>query len=326
VAQGFPIAEATKERVHAPERQSKEQTSQAILGRRLSSALVRVRGRRPLKAWIRREPATPVDAKACQLCKGPIRLLYNMKCKTIVVAGLGEVGKPLLDLVSERHEATGVDIEPAAITCGIDVLHVCFPYEIPDFVGECSRYIDLYQPKLTVINSTVGVGTTRAVAERTGVHVVNSPIRGKHARMLEELRVYVKYIGALSSEAADLAVDHFESVGVKTKVLSSPEASELAKLTETTYFGVLIAWAQEVERYCDLTGASYDDVVSFYDEINYLPRVKFFPGIVGGHCVMPNIEILEQLTHSRLLDAIRASNDEKIAREALKATPAAARI
>jgi UDP-N-acetyl-D-mannosaminuronate dehydrogenase len=245
-----------------------------------------------------------------------------VKKNRIVVAGLGEVGKPLLELVSERHAATGVDIEPAAITGSIDVLHVCFPYEIPDFVGECSRYIDLYQPKLTVINSTVGVGTTRAVAERTGAHVVNSPIRGKHARMLEELRVYVKYIGALNPEAADLAVDHFESVGVKTKVLASPEATELAKLTETTYFGVLIAWAQEVERYCDLTGAHYDDVVSFYDEINYLPRVKFFPGVVGGHCVMPNIEILEQLTRSQLLDAIRGSNDKKIVRESSKTTPA----
>ena len=37
---------------------------------------------------------------------------------------------------------------------------------------------------------------------------------------------------------------------MKTKLLSSPEATEIAKLTETTYFGLLIAWAQEVERYC----------------------------------------------------------------------------
>jgi UDP-N-acetyl-D-mannosaminuronate dehydrogenase len=227
--------------------------------------------------------------------------------------------------VSERHETIGVDLAPVEVAGPVDVLHICIPYEIPDFVGESARYIDMYQPRLTVINSTVGIGTTRAVAERTGRHVVNSPIRGKHARMLEELRIYVKYIGALTSKAAALAVEHFESVGVKTKVLASPEATELAKLTETTYFGVLIAWAQEVERYCDKTGVHYDDVVSFYEEIGYLPRVKFFPGVIGGHCVMPNIEILKQFTESDLLDAIRVSNQLKIEREAGKAAPAVAR-
>ena len=235
--------------------------------------------------------------------------------KTVVVAGLGEVGLPLYQLISERHEVIGVDIKPVD-PVKADVLHICFPYEIPDFVGETARYIERYQPTLTVINSTVGVGTTRAVAERTGTHVVNSPIRGKHARMLEELRIYVKYIGALTPEGAQLAVEHFDSVGVKTKVLASPEATELAKVTETTYFGVLIAWAQEVERYCDLVGEDYNEVVSFYEEIGYLPRVKFFPGVIGGHCVMPNIEILKKMTASQLLDAICASNDQKVNREA----------
>ena len=45
-----------------------------------------------------------------------------------------------------------------------------------------------------------------------------------------------------------MAAEHFKRIGIKTKILKSPEASELAKLVEkTTYFGLLIAWAQEVE-------------------------------------------------------------------------------
>jgi hypothetical protein len=43
--------------------------------------------------------------------------------------------------------------------------------------------------------------------------------------------------------------------------------------------------------------------------------VKYFPGVIGGHCVMPNIEILRKFTKSDLLDAIRASNELKIERE-----------
>ena len=60
----------------------------------------------------------------------------------------------------------------------------------------------------------------------------------------------------------------------------------------------------------------YAEVVSFYEEIRFLPRVTYFPGVIGGHCVMPNIEILRQLEDSPLLDAIRWSNDRKAAREA----------
>ncbi len=58
---------------------------------------------------------------------------------------------------------------------------------------------------------------------------------------------------------------------MKAKLLESPEASEIAKLTETTYFGLMIAWAQEIERYC----AQY----------RYLePTISFRP--FAGHCAV----------------------------------------
>lgn len=237
---------------------------------------------------------------------------------TTVVVGLGEVGKPLLELVQESQEALGVDLAPVAAPPQTSVLHICIPFEIPDFVGETARYMEYFNPRVTVINSTVGIGTSRKIAERTGRPVVNSPIRGKHARMLEELHMYVKYIGPVTPEAGQLAEQHFQSLGIKTRMLASAEATELAKLAETTYFGVLLAWAQEIERYCDQSGENYDDVVSFFEEINYLPKVKFWPGVIGGHCVMPNIEILSQYRKSDLLDAIRASNEMKVAREAAR--------
>ncbi len=241
----------------------------------------------------------------------------------IVVVGLGEVGKPLLDLFSKHHDAVGVDVSPPVEPIGrVDFLHVCYPFEIQDFVGETARYIKLLAPTLTIINSTVGIGTTRAVAARTGAAVVNSPVRGKHKCMLEELGTYTKFVGALDPATGKRAARHFESAGVKTKVLSSPEATELAKLTETTYFGLMIAWAQEVERYCDQLGQDYDDVVSFYEEIKYLSPVKYFPGVIGGHCVMPNIEILRKLDDSVVLEAIRTSNKMKIEREARRAETA----
>jgi len=245
------------------------------------------------------------------------------KIETVVVVGLGEVGKPLLELISKHHNAVGVDIHPSvADVSSVDVLHICFPFQIRDFVGEIVRYTELFRPRLTIINTTVAVGTTRAVARRTDTTVAYSPVRGKHARMLEDLRWYTKFVGALDRSSAEEAAQHFESLDLKTKILPSPEAAELAKLTETTFFGLLIAWAQEVERYADKIGQNYEEIVSFYEEIGFFPPVKYFPGVIGGHCVMPNIELLKMLADSEILKVIESSNQQKIDREAKRAVNA----
>jgi UDP-N-acetyl-D-mannosaminuronate dehydrogenase len=234
----------------------------------------------------------------------------------VAVAGLGEVGKPIFDLISRHHDTLGVDISPLLEQIDrVDILHVCYPFQIRDFVGETVRYIRLFEPTVTIVNSTVAVGTTRLIAERAGASVVNSPVRGKHARMLDELCEYTKFVGAIDPADGRRAAEHFESVGLKTKILSSPETTELAKLTETTYFGLMIAWAQELERYCDQSGAKYEELTSFYDEIKFFPSVKYFPGIIGGHCVMPNLEILRKFDESLILEAIRTSNRMKIERD-----------
>jgi UDP-N-acetyl-D-mannosaminuronate dehydrogenase len=239
----------------------------------------------------------------------------NKGTDNVVVVGLGEVGKPLFELVSKHHNTIGIDNSPVEPIEQVDILHICYPFEITDFIGETARYVELFRPTLTIVESTVAIGTTRSIAARTGAAVVNSPVRGKHAHMLDEMSIYTKFVGATNLAAGEQAAKHFESMGLKTKILSSPEATELAKLTETTYFGLLIAWAQDVERYCDQTGEAYDEVASFYQEIEYLPPVNYFPGVIGGHCVMPNIEILNKYSPSVILTAIQASNKMKIDRE-----------
>jgi UDP-N-acetyl-D-mannosaminuronate dehydrogenase len=239
--------------------------------------------------------------------------------QTVVVAGLGEVGRPLLGLVERAgHIAVGVDLEPATLPVkgATDVLHVCFPFEVSDFVGEATRYVELLEPALTILNSTVGVGTTREVYARTCRPIAYSPVRGKHARMVEELLKYRKYVGGVDENASNAAAAHFKSLGMTTRIVSSPEAAELSKLTETSYFGLLIAWAQEVERYCDLARQSYDEVVSFYEEIAFFPPVKYTPGVIGGHCILPNIDILGAVLDSELLAAVRSSNELKKQRSA----------
>ena len=80
----------------------------------------------------------------------------------VAIIGLGEVGMPVFTL-AERSGAVvfGVDVDSSALPSAIDVMHVCFPFDATHFVDEVQRYSRSLEPALTIINSTVAVGTTK---------------------------------------------------------------------------------------------------------------------------------------------------------------------
>ena len=227
----------------------------------------------------------------------------------VLVVGLGEIGGPLLAILRNAHQAAGRDIEDRPFH-GVRVLHLCFPFT-PDFVSSAARYVSFYEPRVIVVNSTVVPGTTREVQEKTGVPAVYSPVRGKHARMTDELRHYRKFVAGESAQAVTLVESHFAAAGITTQRMSSPETLELAKLLETTYFGVLVWWAQEMDRFAEAVGADYWETIDFFEEIDYFPPVGFQPGYIGGHCVMPNLELLAQARRSPFIDVMRESNSRR---------------
>jgi UDP-N-acetyl-D-mannosaminuronate dehydrogenase len=227
----------------------------------------------------------------------------------VLVVGLGEVGGPLLTVLQRAHQAAGRDLEDQEFH-GVEILHACFPFG-ENFVEVVSKYVTKYAPRVVVVHSTVLPGTTRQVQERAGVPAVYSPVRGKHTRMTEELLRYRKFVAGTSDEAVDLVERHLSAAGMATARMASFETLELAKLFETTYLGVLLAWAQEMDRFTAEVGADYWEAGRFFEEIGFLPPVGFEPGYIGGHCIMPNIELLGKLRDSVLLDAIKQSNDER---------------
>ena len=117
-----------------------------------------------------------------------------------------------------------------------------------------------------------------------------------------------------------LAQRHLRDAGFQTDTFPTPDIAELSKLLETTYFGVLIGWAQEVERLAAQYDGSYDDVVSFIKEVDFLPS-HIFPGVIGGHCVMPNIAILRQHVNSDFLEAVVNSNEAKAQEKLTRPNP-----
>lgn len=234
--------------------------------------------------------------------------------KTTLIIGLGEVGWPLLQVVRQQEpDAIGIDIEPVNVDVPIGIMHICFSFQgLAQFQSAVTMHVRQYQPELIVINSTIIPGTTRAIERDCGVPCVYSPIRGKHTRMAEDLYKYVKFVAGADLRATERVAEHFKTAGLRTDAMSTPEALELAKLLETTYFGLMIAWAQEMNRFAQSVDADYLEIGRFFGEIAYLPGVLFQPGHIGGHCVMPNIELLQQCFKSDFLAVIKSSNETRL--------------
>ena len=95
---------------------------------------------------------------------------------------------------------------------------------------------------------------------------------------------------------------------IKTKKLSSPITLELGKLIcDTSYYGWLISYAQLSNMIAVKNKVNYDEMWLFADEIHkYLGnRPKMFPGFIGGHCVIPNLDLVKYEN----LDIIKKINE-----------------
>lgn len=224
----------------------------------------------------------------------------------VAIIGMGEVGRPLARILSRTYRCREIDLAPVTIDEPCSVLHVCYPFHTT-FVKDTVAYAENYKPRLIIINSTVVPGTTEAVGELAGAAVAYSPVRGKHARMEQDLLRYKKFVAGCDPEVTRAAQEHFANAGFATDTFRNLRIAEVSKLLETTYLGVLVAWSQEIDRIAKANGGDFGDVHSFLEEIDFLPR-HIVPGVIGGHCVMPNIALLSQQNPSLFLHAVVESN------------------
>ena len=159
---------------------------------------------------------------------------------------------------------------------------------------------------LVSYETTLPVGTTRnrfvpALEKASGLRcgedlfVVFSPERVYSGRIFADLKRYPKLVGGVDEPSTARAIDFYESLldfderpdldrpnGVWD--LGSSEASEFAKLAETTYRDVNIGLANEFARFADTVGV---DVARVIEASNSQPFSHIHqPGVaVGGHCI-----------------------------------------
>jgi UDP-N-acetyl-D-mannosaminuronate dehydrogenase len=249
--------------------------------------------------------------------------------ENVLVLGLGEVGRALFELLKEEGIFTvyGLDLEETKMRATgqdrnelpreVDTMHVCLPCKIQEkFVKTVASYAKQFKPNMIIINSTVPPGTTKKVYEQCRCLVAHSPVRGVHKspeHMKWELRRWTKYVGGVDVKSTDAARNHFQRMNLKVKTLKSCAETELAKLFETTYRAWMIACFQEMHRISRASNVDFDEAVDFLEDTH---RVRFdrpimFPGLIGGHCLIQNTELLLDIHDSEFLRLILKSNEKR---------------
>ena len=246
--------------------------------------------------------------------------------KTVVVAGCGEIGKPIYQLCCGGFaqviaEDPGVG-EPEAAKYPVAALMVAIPGSLPKFVEIVDGYVKKYDPEVILISSSTVPGFTGKLVEQFGLDkIVHTQVHGKHHgdRMRRDMLRYPKFVATSSDIAFERAREVLVAMGHPPENihrLSSPLAGEMCKLLATTFFGYLIAWTQEMERLSDKCGISFEELMGFTKLATDDFKIdNKFPGVIGGHCVMPNIEILRKSFPSPLWEFMYQSNEIKRERE-----------
>jgi UDP-N-acetyl-D-mannosaminuronate dehydrogenase len=245
----------------------------------------------------------------------------------VLVVGIGEVGRSLFELLkkSKKFDVYCWDTDKKKMQNiqqkdppkKVDVLHLCYRCSNQeDFVKTTAEYIKRFKPELTIINSSVPPGTTEKVHKLSGGHLVHSPIRGMHTSletMKRDLQFWTKYVGGVDKKSAELASRHLEEMGLKTKVLPGTAETELAKLFSTTYRAWMIACFQEMHRISRKFGADFSQIIDVLEDTHKVrfDRPVHFPGIIGGHCLISNTELLSESVDSEFLKLILASNEKR---------------
>ena len=243
-----------------------------------------------------------------------------MENKNIGILGYGEIGKSL-DYVykdfSDKFNIKIKELEWSDDFSQIDILNICIPFgDQNTFIKIVSNIIKEVSPTLTIIHSTTLPGVTSSIRQQINFPIVHSPVRGIHPNLYEGLKTFVKYIGYETEEEKLLAKQHFKDLEIKTEMIYNSANTELAKLYSTTYYGLCIAFHGEMKKHFDKEDLNFNIINKWNDTYNSGYKKLGKPNVIrpnlsppdnykiGGHCVIPNTELLKNIFESCAFDFI----------------------
>jgi UDP-N-acetyl-D-mannosaminuronate dehydrogenase len=235
----------------------------------------------------------------------------------IGILGYGELGRAVAELYNNKQfKLTIKDINNNTELKDVSILNICIPYN-KNFINTVNSAILQANPLLTIIHSTTLPGTTKRLQIlQPNKYVVHSPIRGNHPNLNTAIKTFTKYIGSDTEQGFDLTYAHFKILGLSVKRFKNSYSTELAKLLCTSYYGVCIAWHNLAKNLCDENNLNYEEIMTEWNhsynegyktmKMENVVRPVLYPPEqkIGGHCVIPNAELLRCITDSPFIKEI----------------------
>ncbi len=230
----------------------------------------------------------------------------------VVLGHCGEVGSTIYNFLREvDKDVMGYD--PAdkksfIPRIGCTFLHICVPYN-DDFVRNMKRTIGMVCPKHIIVYSSVLPGTT----EQLGDNAVHSPIEGRHPHLKESFHSFIRMV---AGKDAELVGKFFANRGLAVVTYDNAKVTELGKLLSTTRYGLNIVFAKAEEALCKQYGLEFTNVVTDYQKVynkgykdigceRFVQPLLVPPGdSIGGHCVVPNAQLLGKITDNDLIKKV----------------------
>lgn len=225
-----------------------------------------------------------------------------------VVVGYGEIGEAVASIIGDP----AIDDFSLPTTKGtFNIMHICFPYS-EEFIAFVEHYTKIYKAEHIVIWSTVPIGTTRQIKG-----AIHSPVEGKHPKLARSIKEMVRWIGANSKRDAKYFEDYFKQLKLKTQVVMNSDHTEALKLLSTTEYGLNIVFAdykakiaKDIDMDYELTKRWNRDYNQLYRELGLDRTFQKFVldapnSKIGGHCIIPNTELLHELYPDEITYLIR---------------------
>ena len=225
----------------------------------------------------------------------------------VTIIGRGQIGKAFSEVLRSVVPVEAYDrVSSEQCVEKTDILIIAFPYYGDIFCSEVKRYQEMFHPDDTVIVSTVPIGTCSRVG------AVHSPVEGKHPHLAESIRKGVRWIGGICGYKV---MQLFEEANLEIKQVAKPEYTEFLKLRSTSLYGVNIEFARYSKSVADSIGMNFKNIKEFDQDYNDLYKELNMPqfqryildppeGDIGGHCVVPNAEILDKQYPNNFLKKI----------------------
>ncbi len=230
----------------------------------------------------------------------------------VILVGYGEVGQAIYEVFKEFHAISIHDPyceSKRTVKRGkkADLLVITIPYN-DKFVNIVKAYQLDFPVKSTLVFSTTKIGTCNQL------NAIHSPVEGKHPDLATSIRKGKRWIGGIDA----YVLNFFTKANFKLadlKIVPDPSWTEFLKLRSTSLYGVNIEFARYSKDIADNLEMPFNLIQDFDKNYNELYKKLKMPeysryilnapkGDIGGHCIVPNAEILNKQYPNALLGEI----------------------